>query len=377
MRNRIDILHLAYGGLGGHRAVIEELSKALIPTGAQSGALLLGRKGEIFEGSSLPGIPLVKRVELLKRADLSSMIHVARIVSQLNPSFVVAHSHRHIPAVWVGLLLSKKRPQIVLVEHQTLALRTKSDEVNTFFGILFSRAVVFLTESYMTDYPNRFLIRLLRRKTAVIPNGIELPQVSKVWNRNLQKPLVLGMASRLIPSKRLSDLIEAIAILKRDQECILHIAGDGPDRFRLKEQSLNLGLGSSVSFDGDVDRSLMPDWYLSLDIYIQASDGETMSMSVIEAASFGLPIISTDEPGIREIFEPNKSIILLPDSHPENIVSSIKKAVKEFRLEELGTEAQKVISRSFNNRVMAQKYLDLMIELGSFPAAENYRTNLI
>lgn len=370
-RFECDILHLAFGGLGGHRAVVEELSKSIHRGGLRSGVVYVLPTNESQCPPHAPGVEFVECVRISRRGDLVSMYRVMRIVFRLRPECVIAHTHRHIPAVWFGLLLRRRRPKVVLVEHLSVNLRSMVDEIHSLLGVILSVAVVVLSNDYLQRYRVRPLLRFLRKPVAVIPNGIELSNAPKIEYQP-ETTFVIGMASRLIPSKKVSNLIEAVALLcirenETEENWLLRIAGDGQDHERLQALAAARGLTSKVLFDGPIDRSDMPEWYRSIHCYVHISQGESFGMSLIEAASHGLPIVASDDVAFRQIFVPDRSIILLPSSNPEVIASVLNQLRHSEELNRLGAAAREAVRNAFSNDNMAVGYVQLLTEVNAIP----------
>ena len=94
------------------------------------------------------------------------------------------------------------------------------------------------------------------------------------------------------------------------------IVGDGSEMDNLKKISNDLGLEQRVKFVGwqnDLEK-----YYMEADIYISSSFYEGYGMSVIEAASAGLPLILSDTGIAGEIFHNNEeALIVEAKSAPE------------------------------------------------------------
>jgi len=99
--------------------------------------------------------------------------------------------------------------------------------------------------------------------------------------------------SRLVPVKNIFLQLESLAeIIKDHSQVVLTIVGDGPERERLQQLAKDLGIGDKVKFVGLVDN---PDsFYASADAFLLTSNKEGWGLVVIEAGSFGLPVIMTD-----------------------------------------------------------------------------------
>ena len=79
------------------------------------------------------------------------------------------------------------------------------------------------------------------------------------------------------------------------------IVGDGAEMPAIRELVASLDLGSTVSLPGMVHDT--DNWYRKMDFYIVSSDEEGLPVSMLEAMSFGLPVIATDVGAIGEVIE--------------------------------------------------------------------------
>ncbi|NMB20386.1 MAG: glycosyltransferase family 4 protein [Firmicutes bacterium] len=128
---------------------------------------------------------------------------------------------------------------------------------------------------------------------------------------------VIGTVARLIPSKGMATLLEAMSLIVRIMPQVhLVIVGDGPERHRLEQYAHGLGLGDKVRFLGwrDDVPSLMVGW----DCFALPSFSEGFNLSVLEAMASRLPVVVSDLPSLREAIVPGKSgQLVLPGSAPD------------------------------------------------------------
>lgn len=128
---------------------------------------------------------------------------------------------------------------------------------------------------------------------------------------------IVGTVARLIPSKGVKTLLEAISLITKILPRLhLVVVGDGRERNRLEQYSKRLGLESKVHFLGwrDDVPGLMAGW----DCFALPSLSEGFSLSVLEAMASRLPVVVSDLPALREAVVPGKGgLVVIPGNAPE------------------------------------------------------------
>jgi len=192
----------------------------------------------------------------------------------------------------------------------------------------------------------------LKNPIAIIPNGVELPDLESPPGRaDKKKLLFLG---RIHPKKGLKELIEAWAMFQRQQnkrgsEWKLVIAGwdDGGYESGLKQLAGQMGIDDAVEFVGPqfgADKDLL---LRSVDAFILPSFSEGLPMSVLEAWSYGLPVIMTDQCNLPEGFEAGAALRVEP------AVGAISDGLMQLAdmeqgdLAAMGTKGRKLVERSY------------------------------
>jgi poly(glycerol-phosphate) alpha-glucosyltransferase len=132
----------------------------------------------------------------------------------------------------------------------------------------------------------------------VIPNGIDLPE-PRAPEGPASSERILLFLGRIHPKKGLEPLIEAWARvpLAAALGWRLAIAGwdDGGYEAGLVTRVRDLGIAGSVSFLGPVFGDAKQGVFRSAAAFILPSFSEGLPMAVLEAWSFGLPVIMTDD----------------------------------------------------------------------------------
>ncbi len=112
---------------------------------------------------------------------------------------------------------------------------------------------------------------------------------------------------RLAPKKGLEYLITAMVHVDAE----LTVVGDGSERERLEELAEELGV--STRFVGEVPPEDVDKYYSDAAVFVLPSvEGEGMPNVVLEAMSWGLPVVATDSGGIPSIINDGQNGYLVP-----------------------------------------------------------------
>ena len=113
-------------------------------------------------------------------------------------------------------------------------------------------------------------------------------------DRSFNKQIVV--AARLDKNKNVVELIEALNIISSDLDswhCV--VLGEGDELINLKNKVESLGLNNLIHFKGNVNN--VSQYYCSSSIYVSTSEFEGFGMSILEAMSHSLAIISSSTCG--------------------------------------------------------------------------------
>ncbi len=133
---------------------------------------------------------------------------------------------------------------------------------------------------------------------------------------------IIGAMGRLHEVKSFDLLIRSAAALRdAGRDFLLRIAGDGPQRDALTALVSELGLQNHVEFVGWVAD---PHAFMSsLDLFVMSSRYEAFGLVVIEAMAAGVPVVSADIDGPREILQQGRLGTLFRSGDAQSLARAV------------------------------------------------------
>ncbi|MEI6597194.1 MAG: glycosyltransferase family 4 protein [bacterium] len=164
---------------------------------------------------------------------------------------------------------------------------------------------------------------------------------------------------RLVSVKNIGLQIEAMAeVVKKYPNTELWIIGDGAERMELEKLSHDIRATNYVKFLGWQNN--LDNYYNQADAFILTSNSEGWGMAVIEAASFGLPIIMTDVGCAGEVIKDGDSGLVIPIGNKEKLVEAMLKIIEDENLrKKLGANAKLAVSQLPNKQEILGLYKKL------------------
>jgi len=163
-----------------------------------------------------------------------------------------------------------------------------------------------------------------------IPNIVDLERYAYRLRTDLQ-PVFLANRNFEV-HYNVGDVLRAFAVVQGEYpQARLIVAGDGPERAMLEEQSVELGL-RGVEFRGQVPPDEMPDLYDMADIYINASLIDNMPTSLIEAFAAGTPVLTYATGGIPNIVEHERTGLMVAPKDYESLSVAALRVLRDPEL---------------------------------------------
>ena len=297
-------------------------------------------------------LPSVKR-SLLARAQLPGFLLAGiyyLVLSARKHRADVIHAHWFIPG---GLAAAIAKPivrlPLVTMGHGADFHLPNRRLVRRALAFVHRRSDVSLAVSeYIRDRAEMY--GLPKSEIFVARNGVDT-DAFRPGERDRDGAMVIGVARRLLPEKRVRDLIDALSGIPPGERkrISVRIAGEGSERRALEDRARRSGISRQVDFLGSIPHGEMPDFLRSVDLLVNPSVQEGLSAGILEGISTGLAVIACRGVGSDEVIEDGRTGLLYPPGDVGALRDSIRRALRSPRLlARIGTEARRRAVEDFS-----------------------------
>jgi len=208
---------------------------------------------------------------------------------------------------------------------------------------------------------------LPEEKIRIIPNGIDVEKIFDIQKQLNAKSIrkkygitedeqVILYVGRLVKVKRVEILIKVIKkLLKKKLKVKGLIVGDGPQRTELEEMAYPMN--NHIHFTGYISEEEKFECYNIANMFMLPSVSEGLPTVLLEAASFGLPIIATNIHGIPDIVIHGKTGFLVNRENYDQYAEYAERLIMNQSLtKEMGENAKKHVASNFSWSKVVKKY---------------------
>lgn len=187
-----------------------------------------------------------------------------------------------------------------------------------------------------------FLENFNPKKIDIVPNIISYPTIQANKLNDTFNFLFLG---RISENKGIWLLVDVIIDHKKmlSGKCKFFIGGNG-EKDKLEELISKNDLGNVIEYIGWVSDEKKNNYFNKANAYILPSYSEGLPISVLEAMSYGLPILSTNVGGIPEVVKDNVNGYLIHSGNKKELIDKILYIVNNQKeLPFLGKNSMKMV----------------------------------
>lgn len=312
----------------------------------------------------LKDFSITNPIKLYKRIGLIKRILVDRDIDLIHLHSTVAG----ITGILLAGLLWNRRVKFLYTPHAYYSQKPS-------LGYL-KKLVVLQIEKLICRYPSKIIHvskgeekhalvnKIVRdQKSVVIYNGIK--KRVKVESAP-SKSFVIGNLARVDFQKNPERFFEIATYIIRNSKMQIKFVfgGDGPLLEEMRSLVSKRELQGKIEFIGYVDD--IDAFFNQIDAYLSTSYYEGLPYSVVEAASFGIPLFLSDVIGHNEMIYGNGILYNLNASNEEIGETLIKILERDDLVEEQGKESFRMFERLFEEKKMIERLNNLYsLELNS------------
>ena len=232
----------------------------------------------------------------------------------------------------------------------------KQKEICEFFSDVY--AVIVLGENW-----KEFIVSISpKANVCVLNNSIAIPKIGVKQSKTNINFLFMGV---LIKRKGVIDLLEAINQLKKEGNLDkinvkFNIGGSGEEYEELTKYVETNSLKEYIEFLGWVDNENKENILMKNQVFVLPSYNEGLPIAILEALSYGMPIISTNVGSIDEAVYNERNGYLLQPGNIEELKNKLAILINNFEIrKKMGVESRKIAKEKFDEKEYYKELLKL------------------
>lgn len=191
----------------------------------------------------------------------------------------------------------------------------------------------------------------------------------------MQPPYRLLAIGRFVAKKGFSDLLTAVARLRREGIPVcLTLVGDGFLRHSLRTMRKALCLENCVEMPGFLPHDVLRKHLLQSDILVvpsvvsKSGNRDGIPNVIMEALSHRLPVIATDVCGISEVVRNGQTGLLVPPNDPAALANAIRAMLADPEMaRQMANSGRGLVAEMFDSERNTRALLDLYREASGRP----------
>ena len=328
MQIRVDWLVSQLKIIGGAETFIKLTAPRLRNLGWDLRIVTFTEGGAIAEELRNAGIPLIE-LTVKNKFDLSIIRSLISLWAKDRPRIV--HTHLYHAGI-IGRLCAYSLNIHPVIVHQhgpefsRTRLRSFMDRISS---RLVTKYIVTCNAVLQVLYTRE---RIPINKIEIIYNGMDFPaETKKSLPSNWPVPpnsLSICCVGRLTEAKGQHYLLDALSkLIVKYPNLYTVFLGEGPEKNNLIDMANQYNLSSKVSFVGHINN--LKDWLPFFDIFVLPSEWEGISMAILEAMTYALPIITTSTGGNPEIILDGVNGLLTTPKDTDTLTSALESLITD------------------------------------------------
>lgn len=332
---RLMSIYTSLDHIGGAGNVCVSLHQGLLETGKF-------KSGKIVSKTSFEELALVYK-QSLKPEDYQKF-NIKSIFKQSEEWIIISHHRKLTTYLILMSKLYRKKMKLIHIAHNVFE--------NLKYFTLFPKTTIAVSKAVEKNLKSYFNLS----NTQVIYNGIKPPE--EINSRKYNPNNIIITLPAIIWEVKQQLLIADFLKDKMPKNIILQFAGNGPDFDALKKIVKRHSQLKALGYIENVSAL-----YKESDYVLLFSKIEGLPLSLIEAQSYGVPIICNNVGGNLEILKPDKNGFYVADLEAlssriqslENVNSDIYNSMKQASLNNF--------NQNFRFDIMIERYMKVIRKL--------------
>jgi glycosyltransferase involved in cell wall biosynthesis len=153
--------------------------------------------------------------------------------------------------------------------------------------------------------------------------------------------------------------------VRQEPRTRLLLAGDGPERERLRRLAVKLGLRERTEFLGDIAHEQVPATLARLDVFAMPSTYEGFGVAALEAEAMEVPVVASAIYGLPDVVDDGVTGLLVPPKDVPALAQAILRLLSdEDERRRMGVAARAFVAERYswqeNARQMEALYQELL-----------------
>jgi len=352
---------------GGVEIVVEEISTRLAARGHEvyaynrKGKYVYGSENEYAKIKNYKGVKIIHTPTIPKKGLDALVYSFFAAFHALFQRYDVIHFHAEGPGVMIRL--------VRLFGIKTVSTIHGLDWKTAKWGGFAKRYLLFGEKTIakkadeiivLSSNNQKYFLDNYGRNTRFIPNGVNGPENRKpsiiTEKYGLQGQDYLLFLGRIVYGKGLEYLIDAFKQLKTTAKLIIAGGSSHTDEYveQIRERTAD---DSRIIMTGFIEGQLLDELFSNCAVYVMPSDSEGMSITLLEAMSYGCTCLVSDIPENTEVTE--DYAVTFKKSNTDDLKEKIELLLKEGFGKYSPEEIRSFILKKYNWDDVVDRHLEI------------------
>jgi glycosyltransferase involved in cell wall biosynthesis len=306
--------------------------------------------------------------------DLRALADFARHVVRVRPAVIVAANPYALMYAWIARFLARSGARLIVTWHSTRLLGPKEFAQMLVYRLFFWSAdhLVFVCERQRSHWLRR---GVFARHNDVIYNGVDTDawraEPCAALRSQVRRAIgfadddyVIGLSALLRPEKNHVQLVDAVALLRRQGiPARALMIGEGETRAAVEERARQRGVTGHIVITG-FQRDVRP-FIAACDAMVLCSFTEAFSLAAVEAMALGKPVVHADVGGAAEMIDSGRDGFLFPVRDTAALATRLMQLADPQTCRRMGERARAAVEARFSERLMVDRYEKLIRDVAA------------